>query len=53
LRTSIFNQLEYSFFHHPDIKSQLPDLEQKVADLSISPFEAAKKLLEIYRQSPK
>ncbi|MFN3343979.1 MAG: methylmalonyl Co-A mutase-associated GTPase MeaB, partial [Flavobacteriales bacterium] len=53
LRTSIFNQLEYSFFHHPDIKSQLPDLEQKVADLSISPFEAAKKLLEIYRQPPK
>jgi LAO/AO transport system kinase len=36
------------FYHHPDIENQLAVFEQKVLDNHLSPFIAAKKLLQKY-----
>lgn len=51
LRKTISNQLEYSFFHHPEIKSRIEEMEKQVLEHSISPFEAARVLLEIFKKS--
>ena len=36
------------FYHHPDIENQLAIFEQKVLDNQLSPFVAAKKLIQKY-----
>lgn len=36
------------FYHHPDIENQLATYEQKVLENQLSPFVAAKKLLQKY-----
>ena len=45
---SVEEQLRSEFYHHPSIQQLLPDLESKVVNAEISPFEAARQLLQMY-----
>lgn len=50
MKETILANLEESFFAHPKIKSNYNQLEQNVLDSVESPFQAAERLLELYRQ---
>ena len=45
---SINYRLHEAFYHHPEVKAQLPVMEQKVANNEISSFIAAKQTIELF-----
>ncbi len=46
---AIEEQLKSGFYHHPAIKPLLSGMESRVVNAEISPFEAARQLLSIYK----
>lgn len=51
LYSMITDQLQYQFFHHPEIVLRLPDLENKVMAGEVTVASAADQLLEIFFRS--
>jgi LAO/AO transport system kinase len=49
LQESIQSNLQHFFYENTNVKSLLPFLEKEVSEGTISPFQAAKKLMEIFR----
>ncbi len=47
MKEAIEDQLKSSFFNHPNVKKELPELEEKVAKGTISSSRAAKELLNL------
>ena len=45
---SIHSMMEQAFYQHPRIENLLPQIEQKVLNNEVSPFVAAKQLLDIF-----
>ncbi len=52
LRRTIAEQLSEGFYEHPAVREAYPGLEKEVADQRISPFTAARRLLEAYAGTP-
>ena len=46
---SMNNRLHDTFYHHPEVAAILPIMEQKVLNNEISPFIAAKQMVELLR----
>ncbi len=53
LHDTITQQLQQGFFGQPAIRDSLKEYETLILDRKISPYDAAKGLLEKYRQGPK
>ena len=45
---SIHSSLQSEFFNHPKVQAMLNELEPRVANGSLSPFTAARQLLDVY-----
>jgi len=45
---SIHSMMDQVFYQHPHIENLLPRIEQKVLNNEVSPFEAARQLLDIF-----
>ncbi len=48
MHETIQEQLKRSFYHHPEMKGKISEIEQKILSNEISPFAAASKLMELY-----
>ena len=49
LHETIKNHLHQMFYEHPEIKSQLKAIENKIQDGKLSPFNGAEQLLNILK----
>jgi LAO/AO transport system kinase len=49
---TIHNTLFQTFYHHPQIESILPQMEQKVLNNEISSFAAAQQLIDLFIRRP-
>jgi len=47
---NIHQNLQTDFFNHPAVNQSLPDIEKNVINNTLSPFQAAKYLLDIYKK---
>ena len=45
----IKQELEHSFFQHPQVKANFPDLENKVVKGELPALNAARNLLGVYK----
>ncbi|MDR2495634.1 MAG: methylmalonyl Co-A mutase-associated GTPase MeaB [Tannerellaceae bacterium] len=45
---SIGEALRSSFYHHPAVAAALPDIERQALNSSITPFDAAKRLMDLF-----
>lgn len=50
MNEAIRDQLKSTFFKHPKVKKELPVLEKKVAEGTVSSFKAASELLKLFEQ---
>lgn len=52
LKETINRQLQYLFYHHPEVHAQWAETEQAVMDGRISSFAAAEELLQLFVNRP-
>ncbi|MBX7095820.1 MAG: methylmalonyl Co-A mutase-associated GTPase MeaB [Flavobacteriales bacterium] len=50
-RQSLEEQLYHDFFHHPVIEKKMPEIRNAIINSTLSPFEAARILLETFKKS--
>jgi len=48
MHESVHNMLNHTFYHHPQIENLIPQMEQKVLNNEVSPFVAARQLIDIF-----
>jgi len=48
----IEDQLKNMFYHHPDVKSKLPQIEQDLSECRYTPYHAVSQVMKTYQSQP-